>query len=66
MSLPYLLASRAKLIQCDEQCVFLDEHHPLKVLSGLQLAVLEKESQGLLPNRRKARSARLQAAGSPY
>ena len=41
------------------QCVYLDERHPLKVLSALQLSVLERESQGLLPNRRRARYGRI-------
>ena len=56
----------ADLLSVCSQCVFLEDQHPLKILSGLQLAVLERESQGLLPNRRKARAARLQSAGSPY
>lgn len=37
-----------------QKCVWLHEGHPLKVLSSLQLRVLERESQGLLPNRRRA------------
>jgi hypothetical protein len=40
------------------QCVYLDEHHPLKVLCSLELAAHERSSQGLLPNRRRTRGAR--------
>ncbi|KAL7006034.1 hypothetical protein EMMF5_004372 [Cystobasidiomycetes sp. EMM_F5] len=41
-----------------QKCLWLGDNHPLKVLSALQLRVLERESQGLLPNRRRARGIR--------
>lgn len=44
------------------QCVYLDEKHPLKILSALQLAVLEREANGQLPNRRRARVTSIRLA----
>ena len=41
------------------QCVYLDDQHPLKLLCTLELAAHERASQGLLPNRRRTRGARL-------
>ncbi|KAK9894089.1 hypothetical protein P389DRAFT_174085 [Cystobasidium minutum MCA 4210] len=41
------------------KCVYLDDKHPLKVLSALQLGVLEREANGQLPNRRRAKVIRL-------
>lgn len=38
-----------------QKCVWLESTHPLKVLASLQLAVLERESQGLLPRQRRGR-----------
>lgn len=52
--MPLLTESRHR----DLQCVYLDEHHPLKVLCTLELAAHERAAQGLLPNRRRSKGSR--------
>ena len=55
--------SAASLMMCSAmsalQCVWLDQSHPLKVLAAMQLVVLERESQGLLPRQRRGRQSGL-------